>query len=77
MKPTGVIDCPGPEHGSFCITIVGIIPRSSSVGFSLLSSGNCYYKMGTDCYNLTLYSQYRYSELSILSLFILLQDEPS
>ena len=46
MYPISVRDCPGSEHGVFCILIVDLILRSSLVGFSLLRARNCYYRKG-------------------------------
>ena len=39
-------DCPGPEHGVFCISIVDRILRSALAGFSLLCVSNYYYRKG-------------------------------
>ena len=70
-------NCPGTERGVLCIAIVDIISRSSLVGFSLLRASDYYYRKGPVFYVLDFCSQYSDGRLSILFLFILLQDEPT
>ena len=77
MYPVSVRDCPGPEHGVFCILIVNLISRRVLVLFSLLHAINYYYSKGPVYYVLTFNSNYGYSELSILFVFILFQDTPA
>ena len=72
-----VIICLESEHGVFCIWIVDIISISALVVFILLRARNNQYNKGPVFYVLTLYSHYRYIELSILFLFILLWDTPA
>ena len=83
-------NCPGPERIFFCILIIDHIFRRALVFFSLLRAINYHYnKKGflkvislsakqftEDCHILPFNSQYRYSELSKLFLFLLPQDTP-
>ena len=77
LYPISVRDFPGPEHSVFFIFIVDIISRSALVGFSRLHASGYYYRKGPVCFVLKFCSQYLYSELSILFLFILLQETPA
>ena len=74
MYPVCVSDCPEPERVIFCILIVDPISRSALLVFSMLSATNYHYNKGPVCYVSLFYSQYCYSELSILFLFLLSRD---
>ena len=65
---------PIPECVIFCISIVDIISRSVLLGLSLFCDCNYYLREGPVCYVLSFYSNYCYREVSILFLFIWLQD---
>ena len=61
---------PGPEHGIFYIAIIDLNLKSALVGSSLLCDSDWYYSKGPACYVLIIYSQYCYSELLIMFLFV-------
>ena len=72
MNQFCVINCPGPEHGVFSIYIFDLISRSDLVVFSLIRARNYHYNKGHVCYVFPFYIQYRYGNLSILFLILLL-----
>ena len=46
LYPVSLSNCPGPERGVLCISIVDIISRSTLVVFSLLRAINYHYNKG-------------------------------
>ena len=46
LYPVSMIDCPGPEHGIFCISVVDTILKSALVLFSMLRASNYHYNKG-------------------------------
>ena len=59
------------------IAIINFILKSALVCFSLLCASDYVDSKGPVRYVSTLYTEYSYSELSILSLYILSQDTPA
>ena len=51
--------------------------KRALVGFSLIHARNDFYRKGPVSYVLTFHNEYSYGELSILFLFVLLQDKPA